>query len=136
FFSFQMAFNANSVMSELTENNSVQNSELPVSAGVITVDSDLRDSVSGVPPQDSDGGDVDTHVTASQLMHMFADFEERMTRKLSCEMSRPVLDHQDNEEVFVTSALGAVLNDIGSIVPGLVEVEETAHVRSIHGNAS
>ena len=85
-----MAFNANSVMSELTENNSVQNSELPVSAGVITVDSDLRDSVSGVPPQDSDGGDVDTHVTASQLMHMFADFEERMTRKLSCEMSRLV----------------------------------------------
>ena len=47
-----------------------------------------------------------------------------------------MLDHQDNEEVFVTSALGAVLNDIGSIVPGLVEVEETAHVRSIHGNAS
>ncbi|CAL4061801.1 unnamed protein product, partial [Meganyctiphanes norvegica] len=113
--------------------------------------------------EDSDGGDVDTHITASQLMHMFADFEERMTRKLSCEMSRhvvlllrdrctylgaaldlalgfgvdtPVLDHQDSEEVFVTSALGAVLNDIGSIVPGLVEVEETAHVRSIHGNAS
>ena len=46
------------------------------------------------------------------------------------------MDHQDGEEVFVTSALGAVLNDIGSIVPGLVEVEETAHVRSIHGNAS
>ncbi|CAL4191225.1 unnamed protein product, partial [Meganyctiphanes norvegica] len=43
----------------------------------------------------------------------------------------PLMDHQDGEEVFVTSALGAVLNDIGSIVPGLVEVEETAHVRKV-----
>ncbi|CAL4226615.1 unnamed protein product, partial [Meganyctiphanes norvegica] len=63
------------------------------------------------------------------LLHLFAEFEERMTRKMSCEMSRfskvqdyvkpfPVMDHQDGEAVFVTSALGAVLNNIGSIVPG------------------
>ena len=46
------------------------------------------------------------------------------------------MEHQDGEGVFVTSAMGSVLNDIGSVVPGLVEVEETAQVRSINGNAS
>ena len=85
-----MAFIANSVVSELTENNSGHNSELSVSAGGITVDSDLMDSVPGVLPQDSDGGGVDTHITSSQLLHLFAEFEERMTRKMSCEMSRLV----------------------------------------------
>ena len=47
-------------------------------------------SVSVVSPPDTDGGELDTPVTSRQLLHLFADFEERMTRKMSCEMSRLV----------------------------------------------
>ncbi|CAL4082217.1 unnamed protein product, partial [Meganyctiphanes norvegica] len=64
-----MAFIANSVVSELTENNSGHNSELSVSAGGF-------------------GWRASTHITSGQLLHLFAEFEERMTRKMSCEMSR------------------------------------------------
>ena len=85
-----MAFIANHLVSELAENNSGHISELSDSAGGITMESDHTDSVSGVPPQDSDGGGVDTPITSRQLLHLFADFEERMTRKISCEMSRLV----------------------------------------------
>ena len=85
-----MAFIANNLVSELAGNNSGHNSELSDSAGGITIDSDLTDSVPGALPQDSDGRGVDTPITSSQLLHLFAEFEERMTRKMSCEMSRLV----------------------------------------------
>ena len=45
---------------------------------------------SDVPPPDMDEGELDTPVTSRQLLHLFADFEERMTRKMSCEMRRLV----------------------------------------------
>ena len=86
-----MEFISDNQVSELAENNSGHNSELfSDTAGGNTMESVYTGSVSGVPPPDTDGGELDTPVTSRQLLHLFADFEERMTRKMSCEMSRLV----------------------------------------------
>ena len=48
------------------------------------------DNDTRVPPPDMDGENLVTPVTSRQLLQLLADFEERMTKKISCEMNRLV----------------------------------------------